>query len=97
MSESHKGKISCWIGRYHSEETKIKMSKSLKGIPHKNKGITNLKTTGENNGNSKITKEQSLDIKEMILNGFKLKEIAKIIGCSINIIYNINSKKTWKW
>lgn len=57
-------------------------------------GLVN--NTGEKNGMNKLSKEQVIEIKAMLLNGISQQKIAnKIGGISRSAILDIHSGKTW--
>lgn len=98
-SERMKGKGNHFYGRSHSKETISKISKSRIG---KGKGQTDLQKkncrhNGEKNGNSSITKEIAIKIKEMIRDGYRNCEIQKTLNVTKNTLQCIKSGKTWKW
>lgn len=75
------------LGFKHSDETKLKISKSLLG---------NTYGAGERNHNSKLTDEQVLSIKHL-LNTSELYyfEIAQQFNISVKVIQTIASNKSW--
>lgn len=90
-------------GRKHSEETKLKMSKSQKGENNfwygkKLSEETKLKISESNKGkiayNKGISKwlEKEPEIIELIKSGFSESKIKDIIGCSNGVIYRIKIK-----
>jgi group I intron endonuclease len=74
-------------GYKHTEESKEKMSKTLK---------ENGALKGSNNPNSKLTEVKVLEIKELIKNGASLSEIARRFNTTYSIISKIKRGITWK-
>lgn len=58
------------------------------------KGKKNLKISGENNHNHKLTEEQ---VKEIYLSKLKISELAKLYNVSETNISYIKHKKQWGW
>jgi group I intron endonuclease len=101
-------------GNKHSEETKLKMSKSSKGKPKseeskikmsiskkgtklsdKVKLKMSLKRKGSNNPRSKITMQQSKEIKEKLNKGVKVKDLMIEYNCSNKPIIEIQNNVHW--
>lgn len=72
--------------REFTEEHKRKLSEALKG----KEGLT-----GEDNPNSKLTREEVLDIKDLIP-VMNMNQIAEVFRVSRRAIYDIKHQKTWK-
>ena len=71
------------FGKYHSEETRNKMSENTK--------------KGEKHPNCKLTEEQVTKIKILLLEGnLTQQEIADMFGVSQMTISKIKNKKVWK-
>lgn len=75
------------LGVPHTDETKGKISKANKG----KKGLI-----GSDNPNSKLTWDQVKEIKNLLLQGFSLKKIAKRFNVGTCTIRNIKIGKLWK-
>ncbi len=72
-------------GAKRSIETKIKMS-----LAHQKTGYTT--------GKQKLTIEDVIKIKKMLINNqIKMKDIAKLFSISFFTISNINREKAWSW
>lgn len=52
---------------------------------------------GEKNGTSVLTEESVSEIKQLLQQGMKQRDIAKVFGVSQNTIYKINTGKVWGW
>lgn len=52
---------------------------------------------GEQNGRNKLTEQDIYDIREMIEQGYYLREIADKFGVGISTIFDIKSGKNWGW
>lgn len=95
MSISHKGipktedqkrKLSIsHIGKKLTEEHKLKMSK-----------IAKIKYKGSGNHNATITEDIAKEIKQLLKEDIKVKEISILYNTSINIINSIKYNKSWK-
>ena len=96
----HKGNTN-WLGKYHTEETKEKMSEAHKGETcteeHKQKISEALKgkTKGEINGMSKLTTIDVKAIKTWLLLGYTVKELATLFEVHRSTIDNIRSGFRW--
>lgn len=55
------------------------------------------KTTGSKSGTSKLTEEQVLEVASLLVEGYKLTEIAKIYNVSIHCIFRIKAGYNWSW
>lgn len=81
VSEETKKKIAdAKKGKTHSEETKLAMSVSRRG---------------DRNANSKLTKEQVLEIYEKMNNGVSYKKICEQYGIGQTQAYKIKRKEHW--
>jgi hypothetical protein len=85
-----------------SEETKKKLSQARMGKEPWNKGKGKLKEIkikqpryGENNSNSKLSKNQVKEIRQLLSENKKVKDISFIYGVSFKAIYNIRNNKSW--
>lgn len=88
LTEEHKRKIGvAQIGKIVSEEVKRRI-----GI--KNTGKSGLR--GEENGNSKLNKEDVLNIRQMFLETGDRNKIAEKYNISATLVSNIVKRKTWK-
>lgn len=87
-------------GMKHSEETKeIIRNKNKKFSPTKEQRIKNSESHKKyfrENGSSKLTYFQVLEIKELFESGLKLKEIANKFNVSLSTIKAIKYKRNWK-
>jgi len=83
-----------WSGKKHSQETKDKVSESLKRY-FKN---TNKRTRiiGEKNPKSKLKESDILDIINMNNSGYSIKNICVKYNLSKTAICNIIKRKNWK-
>lgn len=52
--------------------------------------------SGENSPNAKITRDEAVQICEMIDSGYKMSVIARTIGCKPTTVKHIKERKTWK-
>ena len=90
---SRTGEENPFYGKEHTDETK----KNISNIRIE-KGLSK----GENNGRAKITKEDVLYIRKHGILGVNpskrgnLVEIAKKLGVSRNLVYNVFIGRTWK-
>jgi hypothetical protein len=84
MSENRKGSMNHFFGKTHNDKTKEKLSKLAS------------QKIGEKNPNAKLTKEQALEIKN-ILNSLSYNtiELAKKYNVSRSLIYQIKQGKIW--
>ena len=87
-----------FFGKKHSEETKIRISKSRKG---KGLGQTKLQVLkcphrGSNNKRSCIDEKIARDIKIMLKKGIRNCEIQKTLNISKGVIQGIKHEVTWK-
>lgn len=97
ISNANKGKKH-WLGKNHSQETKDKISIANTGKIHteETKKIWSKQRTGENNPKSKLIESQVIDIKKLlILNTYKLKEIANMFNVSTSVIKHIKHNRAW--
>tara|TARA_R110001632_G_scaffold155803_1_gene273950 strand:+ start:155 stop:538 length:384 start_codon:yes stop_codon:yes gene_type:complete len=81
-----------------SEERKKRVSKKLIGkvISQKTRDKIRQSTLGEKHHNSKVTKEQVLEIRKKYSNGeISQYKLAKMFGISRGGIYDIIKRKTW--
>jgi group I intron endonuclease len=93
-------------GFKHSEETKKQMSQTRKTlvISKENRekmiapqrGKKRGSTTGEKNGNSKLTKDTVEKIKSEIELGKRVSEISKSLNLNYHAVNNIKIGRTWK-
>lgn len=85
------------LGRKLSEETRKKISEKAKGRKHSLEAIQKMKLTrkGEDNANSKITKEQALEIFDKLNKGVHYKVLIKEYNVCSNVIYRIKKKDYW--
>jgi hypothetical protein len=63
------------------------------------KGIRNkyfINNTGSNNGRTRLTEDKVKQIKILLLNGKKHKDIAKLYDVSKSVVDQISSGKNWK-
>jgi hypothetical protein len=109
LKPHHKHMKDHHIGKIHSNESKIKMSRKQNGkirseetkkrISESKKGknnpMFNTHLFGENNGNCKLTNNKIIQIKILFKLNFKDKEISKIYNVSQKTISYIRSEKTW--
>ncbi len=86
LSEESKNKLrESHFGKYHSEETKKKMSETRKE-----------KYLGDNSPNHKLTEEQVIQIKILLLEGnLTQQEIAGVFGVNRRTISSIKTGKIW--
>lgn len=77
LSTIRKGRDNPFFGKTHSKETKLKMSKSRRGFKR----------------NEKVNPIQYCFIYELMDQGMKINEIAKIFNVSDGTIYNIRNKR----
>lgn len=75
------------IGREVSEETRDKISEAQRGKPRK--------TKGENHGCAKLTNEDVIEIKKLLMDGESQRAIANTFNVSRNTITFIQKGKTW--
>lgn len=81
-------------GRIVKEETKETLS--LKAIQRHQQGIyKGTAAKGSNASNARLTEEQVLEIKELLLNHVPLRTIAKEFGIKINTVVNIYKGNSW--
>ena len=52
---------------------------------------------GEQDGNSKLTEEEVLEIRKMYAEGYTQQELADEFGVSVSQINNIVNRKNWAW
>jgi group I intron endonuclease len=87
-SKEHKEKLSIAAqGRKLSDETKNKISNSMKGIKPKHSF-----GKGENNPNAKFSNDDIKDIKILLSNGHKVRLIAEKYEVTVQAIYYIKHK-----
>ena len=111
MSKETKEKLSkANKGKKRTEEQKHNMSEALKGIIPWNVGIPHTEETcnkisktrkeknycGEQMGSSKLTNEQVLEIRKLLLTGMAAHKIGKLFGVGKTCILYIKNGKTWK-
>lgn len=80
----------------YSDETRHKMSESHKGEKNHKFGKPNLCCQGENNVTAKLTKDDVLEIRELLHNGYSCTYLATKYSVSISNISSIKSRKIWK-
>lgn len=51
---------------------------------------------GENHAHAKITNEQALRVRELLMTGERSREVAELLGISYDIVCSISSGKIWK-
>ena len=81
-------------GFHHSKESKLKIGLAQTGV--KRTEEIKLKTTGQNNPNSKFTNTDIENIIDLLNQGIMIKEIANKYNCNRNTIARIKSNKTYK-
>lgn len=85
ISERNKGKFTKednpFFGKHHSEELKKKMS---------------LARSGENSSFAKLTKNDVIEIRELLNKNISIKSIAEMFNVGSHAIYDIKNHKTWK-
>ena len=84
-------------GRKHSDETKEKLRQlrlGKKASPELRAKFSDMRK-GEKNSNSKLTKQQVLEIYEKMNNGVNYKEVCKEYGVNQGIVYKIKRKEHW--
>lgn len=84
-----------------SDETKLKISKSLKEanltISEEQKASISINNRGSKNGMSKLTEEDVIEIKKLLKNtNMFQKDIAKLFDISSRRVRGIKSGETWK-
>jgi len=72
-----------YYGKKHSKETREKIKKN------------HVNFKGENHPRTDLTTENVLSIKNMLLDGKPIKQIAKIFKINDQCVYRIRSGKTW--
>lgn len=84
-------------GRKLSEETKQKLSKLATGrkASEELKSRFSEQRRGINNANSKLNKEQVLEIYEKMNSGINYKEVCKEYGVGQCLVYKIKRKEHW--
>ena len=95
LSEEHKLKISKGnLGKKMSKEsiekTRLKNKGKIRTIEQK------LAISGENNYNSKLTKEKVIEIRELYKSGVKIKELCEIYKVTRGCINGVILNKNWK-
>lgn len=99
FSDEHKNKISSSL-RNHTvtDEVRKKMSESgkKKTLSQEHKDKIGIKSSGENNKNSKLTENDVMKIKYLIIDGMILKDIAKLFNISYSTIGKIKRNESWK-
>lgn len=110
FSEKHKQKISSnhhnvsgknnpMFGKTHTEKTKKFLKKINLGRKPTAEQIQKmkLKSSGENNANSKLKKEQVLEIRKIYdKNLYSLNQLAKMFNVKLACIHKVITRKTWK-
>jgi group I intron endonuclease len=95
----NKGLVAYNKGKKHSEESKLKMSKSHKGKKLTKTHIENIRkvVTGENNPRAILNNPKVRIIKFLLKrNDMTLEEIAYFFDVNKTIIYDIKRNKNWK-
>ena len=97
ISEANKGKQT-FLGKQHSEESKNKISEAKKGKKHTAETCKKISESryGEKNGRAKITVETVLEIKRLLSEGKKVKNIGIICCVPDSMVWSIKYGKTWK-
>lgn len=91
------------LGRKHSEETKKKMSKSHKDIPHgpmseEQKQKISIILSGENGSLSKLKEDQVIEIRRLRQEeGLSFSTISRQFGVTPQCISDICHYKRWKY
>lgn len=99
LSEEHKQKIgNANRGRKRSKEYCDMMSEMFKGKKRPPEVVEKMKgnNAGSKNGNAKLTEEDVLEIRKLLLKGEKKIKIAKMYNVTDTLIGRIAKNKTWK-
>jgi hypothetical protein len=93
------GENNPFYGKHHSDETKMKLSSNRIGkYTGKNGNKVSLETKIKmvrNNSTTKLTVENALEIKNLLLNGKSHQEIANLFNISRSVITRISNGKRW--
>lgn len=92
------GKDNPFFGKHHTEEVKGNLSKLHTGTRHEQEVKNKIKLKakrGEEHYNSKLTKINIIEIRDMIKSGIRIAAIARIFNVSWQTIKYIKIGKTW--
>ena len=101
-TEETKKKLSETLSkRIITDEHKANISKASKGRIFSKEHKNNIKKNhapvdGENNGNAKLTKENVIEIRQLLKNNITVTKIAKMFNVTKTAIIYIRDGKSWK-
>lgn len=86
------------LGKKHTRESRRKVSENNKGKKHKPETIEKMKilSRGQNSPLTKLNNNDVYQIKVLLKDNYKPKEIASMFDVNICVIYNIKQNKRWK-
>jgi len=83
-----------WTGRKHSQDTKEKLSKIMLDRISKGQKLQSLK--GEENGRSKLTSKEVLELRKLREIGYSYYKLSLRFGISKSTVADIVKRKKWK-